>query len=113
VDILQDIGADGGVQVGLHVLEDQVEVAVVVGLEDICERDDVLMPLHLLQEHDLTKGALGVGGVLEGVEDLLQRAAVLCPLVHGLPHDTVGALAQLELHLVPLENMAVDFLGHG
>jgi hypothetical protein len=35
VDLLQNVGADDGVQVGLHVLEHQVDVAVVLGLEDV------------------------------------------------------------------------------
>ena len=35
VHVLQDVGTDHGVQVGLHVLKDQVQVAVVLGLEHV------------------------------------------------------------------------------
>eukprot|EP00964_Phaeocystis_antarctica_P095252 scaffold61765_cov60-Phaeocystis_antarctica.AAC.2 len=49
VDVLQDRGADGGVQVGLHDLEDEVDVAVVVRLQAVDQRHDVLVTSHLLR----------------------------------------------------------------
>ena len=41
--LLEDVGADHGVQVRVHELEDEVNVAVIVGLEDVPELDDVLV----------------------------------------------------------------------
>lgn len=35
VDVLQDVGSDDGVQVGLHILKHQVDVAVIFRLQDI------------------------------------------------------------------------------
>ena len=41
--LLEDVGADHGVQVRVHELEDEVNVTVIVGLEDVPELDDVLV----------------------------------------------------------------------
>ena len=42
-----------------------------------------------LEEHDFSEGALGVGVILEGIEDLLQSHGFLRLLVHRLPYDAV------------------------
>ena len=55
-------------EVGLDELEDEVEVAVVAGAEGAEEFYDVRV-LELGEEGEFAVGALGVGGVLEGVED--------------------------------------------
>ena len=64
-------GADV-VEVGLHELEEEVDVLVVVGADGLVQLDDVGV-VELFQDLDFAEGALGVGGVLEGVVDLLQR----------------------------------------
>ena len=172
VDVLQDVGADGGVQVRLHDLEDEVDVAVVVGLEAVDQRDDVLVPRHLLprcrgelqrraaeercrvgnvtleqstaaqgrrgearvrlevrpevrrevrpearpvgsghlEEHDLAEGALGVGGVLKGIEYLLECHHLTGLLVHGAPHDAIGSLAKLLDDVVLPQHVPVDLV---
>ena len=56
----------------LHELEEEVDVLVVVGADGLVQLDDVGV-VELFQDLDFAEGALGVGGVLEGVEDLLQR----------------------------------------
>mmetsp|Transcript_603 Transcript_603/g.2296 ORF Transcript_603/g.2296 Transcript_603/m.2296 type:complete len:371 (+) Transcript_603:176-1288(+) len=71
VNILEDVGADDSVQVGLHVVADQVDILVVVGLQHVGQSHDVLVAIELLQEHDLAEGALRIGGILEGIEALL------------------------------------------
>ena len=48
------------------------------------------MATELLEVHDLTERALGVRGVAEGVEALLERYRVAGTAVHGFPHDAVG-----------------------
>ena len=60
VDVLQNVGADDRVQVGLHLLEDQINVAVVFGADDVQELDYVFV-VEFLQEHYFAEGALGVG----------------------------------------------------
>ena len=73
------------------------------------------MALHLLQEHDLAEGALRVSGILEGVEDFLQRDDVLCPPIGGPPHDAIRALAQLLYDVVLARHVPIDLVrrGHG
>jgi hypothetical protein len=54
-------------EVGFHELEDQVEVFVIVGFDDVVEFDDVGM-VEFVEEDNFSVGALGIGGVLEGIE---------------------------------------------
>jgi hypothetical protein len=56
VDGLHDVGPDDCVQVGLHEVEHQVDVLVVLGLEDVEEGDDVGVAVEFLQEDDLSRG---------------------------------------------------------
>mmetsp|Transcript_33887 Transcript_33887/g.100659 ORF Transcript_33887/g.100659 Transcript_33887/m.100659 type:complete len:438 (+) Transcript_33887:197-1510(+) len=93
VDLLKDLGADDGVQVGFHEVADQIDVLVVVGLEHVQQPHNVLVTVQLLQEHDLPERALGIRRILEGVEALLERHDLACLLVDGLPHDAIGAAA--------------------
>ena len=64
VDVLQDVGADRGVQVRLHVLKCEVKVAVVIGLEHALDGDDVLMWLHCLEELREESGRGGEGAAV-------------------------------------------------
>ena len=112
VDLLQDVGADDRVQVRLHVLEDQVDVAVIVRFEHVLELHDVLVVAHLLQEDDLAEGALGVRRVLKRVKDLLQRHHILRLLIVRLPHDAIRALPKLLSDLVLPQHVLVYLLAH-
>ena len=68
VHVFEDVFRDYVVEVGLHELEEEVHVFVVVCADGLCEFDDVLV-VQLSKDLDFAVGALGVGGVLEGVED--------------------------------------------
>ena len=97
-------------QVSLHVLEDQVDVAIVVSLEHAEQRDDILVPGHLLQKHDFAVRALRIGRVLEGVKDLFECHIGPVPLlVHCPPHDAISSLAELGLYLIPSQDVPVNF----
>jgi hypothetical protein len=93
VDLFHDVGAYDCVEIGLHEVEDEVDVFVVFGFEDVEEGDDVGVAVELLQEDDFAVGALGVGGVLEGVEYFLQGHHLLGLLIDGLPDHAVGSLS--------------------
>ena len=73
------------------VVEGEVDVAVVLGLDDVLEPDDVLVAAELLEVHDLAERPLRVRRIAERVEALLQSDDVVAPLLHGLPDDAVGA----------------------
>lgn len=55
VDRLHDVGPNDGVEVGLHEIEHQVDVLVVLSFEDIEQRDDVGVSVEFLQEDDLDR----------------------------------------------------------
>lgn len=93
VNIFQDIGSDHCVQVGVHKVEYQVDVAIILGSHHILQSNNVFVAGQFLQEDDLTEGALGVCCVLEGIEVLFERHNLLGPLVNSFPHDTVSSLA--------------------
>ena len=92
VDVLEDIGADNCVKIRVHKVEDQIDVPIVLGTNDILQADYILMPRQLLQEDNLSKSTLGISCVLEGIEVFLERHYILGLLVDCFPHDTVGAL---------------------
>lgn len=56
MDALHDVGPDDRVQVGLHEVEHEVDVLIVLCLEDVEQRDDIGMAVELLQEDDLDGG---------------------------------------------------------
>ena len=72
-----------------HVLEHKVNVSVVVSLENVAQSDNVVVPGHFLEVHNLTERPLCICRILEGVEDFLQRNHFLRALVDGLPHNSV------------------------
>lgn len=67
---VEEAGSNDLVEVGFHVFENHVEVLLVFGGEDLEELDDVLVVGELLEEDHFAEGALGVGSILEGVENL-------------------------------------------
>ena len=73
-----------------HIVEHKVDVLVVLRTDNVQQPDDVVVATELLEVHDLTERALGVRGVAEGVETLLERYRVAGTAVHGFPHDAVG-----------------------
>lgn len=56
MDALHDIGPDDRVQIGLHEVEHEVDILIVLCFEDIEEGDDIGMSVELLQEDDLDGG---------------------------------------------------------
>jgi len=93
VDIFEDVSTDDGMQVGVHEVEDKVDVAIIFGANYILEPNNVLMACQLLQKDDLSEGSLSVGSILECVEVLLEGANLFCPFVNRLPHDTISSLS--------------------
>ena len=94
VDVLEDPLSDDVVQVCLHVLKKQVDVLVVLRPNAIVQFDDIGM-VQLPQDLYLSVGALRIGGVLKGIEYLLQREHATCPLLFHLPDVAVRPTAHL------------------
>ena len=100
MDLFQDVGTDDGVEVGIHEVENEIDISVVFRSDDVLEPDDVFMADELLQEDDLTEGSLCIGRVLEGVKVLLESDNLLSALVNSFPDDSVGTLAKLLQNFV-------------
>lgn len=62
-------------KVGLHELEDKVEILVIFCADDLVQFYDVGV-VELLQQDDFPKGSLGIGGMLESIEDLFESEGV-------------------------------------
>ena len=67
VDVLEDLLTDGVVEIGFHILKDQIEVFVIFCADDVQQFDDIVV-VELMQVAYLSVGALRVDRVLEGVE---------------------------------------------
>lgn len=75
---------------------------------DAVQPDDVGVPFEREQEHDFTEGALGVGLVAEGVEDLFDGDNFFGFPVDCLPDDSVGPFAKPLLDVESLHDVFVD-----
>lgn len=107
VDIFEDVAPDDCMQVGLHEVEYQIDILMIARPDNAVQIDDVGMAPEFAEEHDFAVGALGIGSVLEGIEDFLEGDCLLGFLVDGLPDHSVGSLAQLLEDLVLLEDVGL------
>ena len=80
-------------QIGIHKVEHQIYVSIVLSSDHILQSDYIFMPGQLLQENDFPESTLGIRGVLECIKVLLESHDILGLLIDGLPHDTICALA--------------------
>lgn len=62
-------------KIGLHELEHKVEILVIFSSDDLVQFYDVGV-VELLQQDDFPKGSLGIGGMLESIEDLFESEGV-------------------------------------
>lgn len=114
--VFEDIFGNDVVQVCFHELKDQVNVFVVVCPECVVEFYYVGM-FGLFEDLNLAVGALGVGRVLEGVEDFFKCKYFFGGLFLYFPDMPVGPRAYFFDHVEPPQNMGLDVggvrLGHG
>ena len=100
MDLFQDVGTDDSMEVGIHEVENEIDISVVFRPDDVLQSDDVLVADELLQEDDLTERPLRISRVLEGVEVLLESNNLFSALVNSFPDDAVGTLAKLLQNFV-------------
>lgn len=93
VDVFEDISSDDGMQVSVHEIEDEVNVAVIFRANYILESDDIFMAGKLLEEDNFSESTLCVSRVLECIEVLLEGDNLLGAFINGFPDDTVRSLA--------------------
>lgn len=87
-------------QIRLHEVKDQVNISVILRADYIEQSNNVLVAIEFLKKHDFSKGALGICGVLERVERLLDSHHLSRLFVDSLPDNAVSAFAQFLEHLV-------------
>lgn len=113
VNFFEDFCTNDRVEICLHVVEDEVDVFVVVGLQDVHQLDDILMAIQLLQKHDFSESSLSICSILEGIEDLLQRHCGIRASVCALPHDAVRAFAKFLKNIVFAQHVLIYVFRHG
>jgi hypothetical protein len=109
VFFFQNIFSYQGIEVDVHKLEDEVDVALVLSFDYFLKGDDVRM-LDLIEEHDFAVRALGVSGVLERVEVLFQCVNCLVFFVDHFPYDAVSSTSDFFDNFIPLQDVRFDFI---
>ena len=99
VDVFEDVGSDNSMQVSIHEIEDEVDIAIVLRANHILKPNNVLVTRQLLQKDDFTERALRICCILESVEILLQSDNLLGTLVNCLPDNTIGSLTYRQINV--------------
>lgn len=107
MDVLEYALRNDVMQVCLHELKQQINVLVVVSADSVHQFDNVGV-VQLLEDLDFAVGALGVGGVLEGIEDLLESEDALGGLLLDLPDVAVGTRADLLEDVEATQDVRLD-----
>jgi hypothetical protein len=85
---------DGLEDIALEVLEDQVDVGVMIGVNDLLDLDDIVV-FELEEQTDLSIHPLRIGLVLKGQENLLDGEDGFALFASHLPHMAVSSTADL------------------
>ena len=70
MDIFKDICTNDGVKVGVHEVENEVDISIIFSTNNILQSNDVFMAIQFLQKHNLSESPLCIGGILERVKIL-------------------------------------------
>lgn len=111
LDRFELTGLENTSYVEFDVLENQVDVAAVLGFDDVQQLHDPGVR-YLAQVQDLSVGPLRVSSILESVADLFNGADRPRPFVDDLVDYAVGAAAQPLYNLEFLVDLVLEFLIH-
>ena len=56
------------VQISLHKIKHQVQILIVLSFDNVEQSNYIIMPIKLLQEHDLAECSLRISCIMKGVE---------------------------------------------
>lgn len=90
-------------------LEDEVNIFVVLGPDDVIDFDDVFV-FELFEEHDFAVGSLSIGGVGKGVEVFFEGFQLLCLAVSHFPHNPVGSTSDFLYWLIQSQYVRLYFV---
>lgn len=93
MDILKDVCSYHSMKIGVHEIEHQIDVTVVLSSDHILEADDVFVTRQLLQENNFSECSLRISCILKCIKILLESHDILGLFVDGFPHDTIGSLS--------------------
>ena len=93
VDFFQNISTNDCVQVGVHEIEYQIYILVVLCSDYVLETNNIFMSSKFLQKNDFPKRPLRIGCILKGIKVFLERNNFFSSLVDSFPDDAVCALA--------------------
>lgn len=68
--------------------------------------------VEFVEEDDFAEGSLSIGGMLEGIENFLERQDLSCFAVVDFPDMAVGAAAHFLEEGVFFEDVRFDLLAH-
>lgn len=88
-------------QIGLHVLKDQVHIALVCGLDDFVEFDNIFM-FHLMEEGDFSVGSLGICWVLKSIKYFFEGKSLLWFFIDYFPYMAIGSTSKKFFGLIKL-----------
>ena len=83
-------------QIGVHKIEDEVDIAIVFSSYHILKSDNVLVSRQFLQENNLAEGSLSIRSILEGIKVLFKSDYFFGPFVNGFPDNTISSLSCLQ-----------------
>ena len=70
------------------------------------------MPVELLEENDFSVGTLRIRNVVERVKYLFESNDLFIFFIHGLPDDTISALAELLDDVIFVKDMLFYLVSH-
>ena len=109
--LLEDVSPDEGVQVHVHVLEDEIDVDIIGGPQNFLQPDNIRV-FQLLQKHDFAIDALGVCGVGESIEIFFQSLQAFSFSVLNFPDVPVCPAAYFLEQLILNCDMGIHCLAH-
>ena len=98
--VLQNVGFDDCVHVRLLQLESHVQIDVVEAADNVQQFNDIHV-VEAEEQHRLAIGPLRVGVVGKGIKNLFERDEFARAAINGLPHDAIGAAANVPNDFVP------------
>lgn len=107
VYVLEYALRDDVVEISLHEFEEQVYILIIISADGVKELDDVRM-VELLEDLDLSIGALRISCMLKGIKYLLKCKDALCGLLFHLPHMAVRPRAYLLQDVEATQDVALD-----
>ena len=100
------------VQISLHELKDQINVLTIVCPQSIVKLNDIGV-FRLFEDLDFAVGTLGVGGVLEGVEDFFEGVYFFSGFLLYFPDVAIRARAHFFNDIEAAKDVAFDVGGVG